>query len=294
MTSNPYRTVNPGDRLRIPAKTWNQLVGVAKDQAYGGDAGLGAHGAAARSLVLVRNSSGADVDRFGVLAVGDALIDPAASAPGFLERVAVDGESVTSANAGSFVVATEPIRNGAVGRAAIVGAMPLKLTINSESDQYAAAVPGASVLHTAGAGGARVIWKEAGTGAGKYAIVDLGSASASRRVLAKITGSSAMAGENNRWSYDWTEVEIADGAFSTVAGGLNSASSGLAYNLIEAGNTGSGIQGNGVDLANLPVGFSVKPIGAGAIVYLDGPHEYSDSSMNWFFHVANAVDGVCK
>jgi hypothetical protein len=63
-----------------------------------------------------------------------------------------------------------------------------KINVVSESDTFATAKDGdLTQLSSASSGEATILWKESGTGAGKWAIVRFGAAGASIR-LGKVTG----------------------------------------------------------------------------------------------------------
>jgi len=61
-------------------------------------------------------------------------------------------------------------------------------------------------------------------------------------------------------------------------------------NGMEDPNTGTGVEGNGVNMDTLPDGFGMVPIGVGAVVRAWPPDEPGDP---WKFSVANAIDGEC-
>ncbi len=112
--------------------------------------------------------------------------------------------------------------------------------------------------------------------------------------LAKLTSASAMSSEDNRWEYQWEEVVASDtaGDFDTVSGGRTHTTHGLAYNLNEAFNDDAGVQGNGVDLGNLPSGFEMQPLGV-CVVEMTGP--FGDSGNEWcLFEAINSIDGECE
>lgn len=112
---------------------------------------------------------------------------------------------------------------------------------------------------------------------------------------ARITGATLIGGASNRWEYTWEQVFAgeATGAWTTSTGGRTHSTHGLAYNRMETGNTGAGVEGNGVDRANLPVGFSMQAIATGAIVQMHGP--FGASGTQWCsFSAVNSDDGACS
>lgn len=136
-----------------------------------------------------------------------------------------------------------------------------------------------------GGGSAKVLWVESGTGADKWAIVQLG---AGRPVLTARIQSATSLG-SNKWSYTCAEVvHGAAGVWTVVSGGASVS----ARNRIEAANDGVGLEGNGVTRSNLPVGWAMKPISVGNIVELAGPFGAAGSEW-WEFGHPNSDDGAC-
>jgi hypothetical protein len=117
------------------------------------------------------------------------------------------------------------------------------------------------------------------------------------RFFARITGNTGIGGAgSNRWSYQWQEVRRSGvNAWTTVSGGRTHSTSGygLAYNLLEAGNAASGVQGNGVTIANLPAGFTIRPIGNSAVVEIITVVPNGSGGFEAYFAAPNAVDGSC-
>lgn len=68
----------------------------------------------------------------------------------------------------------------------------------------------------------------------------------------------------------------------------------LAYNTIEFGNTGEGIEGNGVNVDTLPEGFKIMPIGIGAVVLVHFVRNSDGSDYTSWFSAVNVVDGECQ
>lgn len=109
-------------------------------------------------------------------------------------------------------------------------------------------------------------------------------------IYAQITGSASLG--DNRWEYTWEEVRFAAGLPVRTGAVRTSTSHGKAYNTMEMLNTASGVQGNGVDIANLSGTFEIKPISNKATVQISGPFNDSDTPR-WYFQAVNTVDGAC-
>jgi hypothetical protein len=107
---------------------------------------------------------------------------------------------------------------------------------------------------------------------------------------AKITASTADG--TNRWKYSWVEVYKSAAGYagwSTLTGGRSGTTN--ARNSIEDMNSGTDVQGNGVDVANLLGTFALQPCPANCIVRM---HQVGfGSTTEYWFSYANGVDGEC-
>lgn len=111
----------------------------------------------------------------------------------------------------------------------------------------------------------------------------------------QIVSASPIPGTTNRWRYSLTSAVLkADGQFETPTvlrgetGQVLTAGIVYGYNLLEANNTATGIQGNGFDLDELPpiligVGFALRPAPVGAVVKAD------KEGNDWLFSYPNAM-----
>lgn len=109
--------------------------------------------------------------------------------------------------------------------------------------------------------------------------------------FAEITGSTVLSA--NRWLYQWREASLTavHGFVGSDAG--RSSALGDAVNLAEAHNDGSGVEGNGVDLEDLPETFTMRPIPVGSVVLIRGPYRATTGVAQWVFDRVNAIDGPC-
>jgi hypothetical protein len=122
--------------------------------------------------------------------------------------------------------------------------------------------------------------------------------------LAKITGSTLITDEFNRYEYDWTEV-VLDDAYSFAA--RSNARTGTvadetaALNLCEMSNTVNTV-GAGIDVgaANYPTGFAMMPIGKAGdgtlidvVVVMFNIRDVT-GALRSAFSLANAHDGTCS
>lgn len=114
-------------------------------------------------------------------------------------------------------------------------------------------------------------------------------------IWARITGSTPLG--PNRWEYDWEEVAPLDDASGWAPSNSvlrrTSGFNGRARNLLEVANGSSGVQGNGVDVANLIGTFALRPVATGTVHLMHGPTG-SVVSPHWWFGSPNGVDGACQ
>jgi len=114
-----------------------------------------------------------------------------------------------------------------------------------------------------------------------------------RGFWAEITASAADG--TNRWKYSWAErvkTSAGYGGWAAPAGGLSGTLD--ARNTIEAMNSGAGVQGNGVDVANLDADaytFALQPAPDGVIVWMRPVRV--GAALEYWFQYETGVDGTC-
>jgi hypothetical protein len=171
---DPFQKVQRGDRLRIPAETFNTFIDAAKDfrsrtqnrsrttQPEFPPAGF----------ILVKNGTTSDLDRFHVLGIDRPIFTPAESLFGFQDQLAVVGVTPDDEDhLGRFLVLQEPLRVGMIGRACVSGVTPVRLNVLDEEHDWADIEAGETdSLKTDTAGSAFILWKEppGGSGYGGY------------------------------------------------------------------------------------------------------------------------------
>jgi hypothetical protein len=179
--------IEAGQKLAgaISARAWNRAQDAA-DRVLGvgtGITGGGATGAdPAPNIVLIKNNSGADVPWLGVLGISGVEISPVGGnltgdtdadrkAREFASRPVLTGGQPSSSSDELFVVAMEPIKSGAIGRAACGGVFACKVNVTNEAHKFAKAKDGdRTQLQSASCGVLQLLWKEGGTGANKWAL----------------------------------------------------------------------------------------------------------------------------
>lgn len=184
----PNGRIEPGQPLEsaISARAWNRAQDAA-DIVLGAGVGLSAGGprmAAAPFVALpCKNISGSDVPRFGVLAINgfDTLaIAPTSTASDaatlqFQSQPVLFGKAPTDANS-TPAIAIQPIKNGSTAAVAVAGVVQCQIEIVSSEHWLAVTKEGAcNEMKTSAYAGYPIIWKQSGTGSGKWALISLGN-----------------------------------------------------------------------------------------------------------------------
>jgi len=165
---NIWQKKRPGDRLTIPASVYNALLDLlnARDNYLaGGPGGTGA------GFIAVRNETGLDIPRFGVIGLGNPIITPTDNLTEFQQRIALRG--VAPMPGRPFGIAQEPIAAGAIGRCAVSGPTPVKLLIYDPDPEAQWAEPtqnNVEALRTYRGGSMRILWREPGDTGTKWAV----------------------------------------------------------------------------------------------------------------------------
>lgn len=212
MTADPYRKVFPGERLAIPAAAWNRVI----DQIALAPIARPSGGEASRIpnlRVYVRNDTSGTIDQWGILhitGICPAITGTTGSAfEQYQTSPAVAGVTPTGTTNGQFLVAVEPIKAGEFGLAAIDGVVQVKLDVTAESDRFATPKAGSTTeMKTASSGEAAILWKQSGTGGGKWGLVRIGASSSGGVRLGKITGSWSKSATATVYEYSGAGVQL--------------------------------------------------------------------------------------
>lgn len=118
-------------------------------------------------IVSMRNSSGADRDRFDVLGIDAPTITPSDNLAQFQGQICLDGVTPTLGHMGRFAVLLEPVKAGRITPWAMVaGVTVAKVNFRPAGDhQFCEAAGGeAGALETLAGGSARLLWPTTGSG----------------------------------------------------------------------------------------------------------------------------------
>ena len=169
---DPRQHVNPGDPIRLAA---SQVNGLNRLLSVG--VGFGAPPALEQptpyTWVMAQNNTGAAVSRWGVLAITGMAISPSGSGATQFEQLPVVAGGTPSDTTTAWCIAVEPIPAGSIGRVAVGGAVQVKVDVDRSDDKFVACRSGG--LKTGVKGEGLILWKDSGTGSGKWALVRLAS-----------------------------------------------------------------------------------------------------------------------
>ena len=179
--ARPDGRIEPGQPLRgaISARAWNRAQDAA-DLVLGANPGTaGVPGSPVlKPYTWVYCKPSVTVARWGVLAITGVEITPTSSSGGatasFEEMPVVTGDT-PSATTTAWCVAVEPIESGKIGRVAVGGVVQCKVEVDKADDKFVACKASASELKTGVKGEGLILYKESGTGSGKWALVRLGT-----------------------------------------------------------------------------------------------------------------------
>jgi len=170
------RKVKPGDPLVIRAADWNQFVDAVEFVKGVGQGTAGQWGRilSDRDVMLVKNSTGGDLDRFGVMSITGVTFTPTDNPDGFKNAPALVGQTPSGDQAGDFVIALTPIKSGAFGPCVMSGLTVAYLDVIDAAHKYADTKSADKAkLRTYDTGRAQIVWAESGTGP-KWAVVRVG------------------------------------------------------------------------------------------------------------------------
>ena len=304
---HPFKKVQPGQKLEIPAEAFNTFIDAALDlkarqQSRGGQSEPRFPNS---GIVKVRNASGSDRDRFDVLGLVAPIIDPLANLQAFKNEptlIGVKPEDPT--HRGKFAILLEPVKAGEIAHYACVsGVTPARVYVEKEWHDRADVFSGEpSCLKCGERGAATILWKQPGKGV-KWAVVKIG-VPYEEDFWARLLAVEQLS--PNRWRYQFVEVvhsDVGEGYGSWVV--KTGSRTGYAYNSVEDPNDGAGLEGNGVDIDRLSqciCGESssdsgtpccrLLPAGLGAIVRMKQVRFGTDAQarIEYWFQYENQYD----
>lgn len=212
MAGDEFKKVTPGDRLRIPAVAYNSFVDAAADlrnrQRSQSSAAIPPD--VRPGIILVRNSTGRNLDQFSVVGLGNLVISPADNEREFRTHVVMSGMvPEETKHRGKFAVLAEPVAADKFGLAYVDAVCQVKVNVlaGSADCPFAEVLDGeTSYLQMAGHGSARIVWRAGGTGI-QWAVVRLGKTPGLFPVDLEQTG-GAHGDENAQASWTYTVKDV--------------------------------------------------------------------------------------
>jgi hypothetical protein len=163
MNGDAFQRARPGEKLRLSATAWNACLDAAEAHKRG-QPGNGGGPVQFRQadIVLVKNASGSDVGRFGVLGIDGVIVTPDDSLIEFQNQVALRGITPDKDDhAGKFVICLDPIANGQLGRAWVSGVCPVQVSIQDVNHKFCDVLDAdRAKLQSSANGSARILYKQ--------------------------------------------------------------------------------------------------------------------------------------
>jgi hypothetical protein len=211
MAGDPFKRASSGDKLEIPAAAWNACLDAAEAHRQGGapPPANGPQQFRQADIVLVKNSSGSTVSRFGVLGISGVIFTPSAALASFQNQVAFTGVTPTTADhKGKFVICLEPIANGKVGRAWIAGVCQVEIDVTDAAHKFAEVKNSdRTQLASSGSGSARILYSPGGTGT-KSCVVRFGNHTDCHRITDNgyVAGNIQILGHSADGCLKWYDI----------------------------------------------------------------------------------------
>ena len=310
----PSRIVRPGEPFSMKAEEFNSF-GRAADLMQAIQAGMNPGASAGlaldrQSCVLVKNTAGLLVPRFGVLVADGPIFSPSDNELEFINRAALKGAYPDApAGARAVLVAQEPIADDRIGRCVISGMSVATINVTDADHEFADLTSGSLMLASAETGPMRVVWKPSGTGEKIcLVLVNQSAAPAAKRIRVKITtpvaisGATATVGGTSqavRWTYTLTQYrwDYATQANVAVSGGVSVEG---ATNENEDGNNSTKL-GPGYLISEIRTGWKYLAAGKCGASNSDCDcfHEAwqeidpTDGTISWRFNHVNQLGGTC-
>ena len=190
---DPFRRVTTGEKVRVPARTWNAILdtveSVQRPYALGqDDPNLKREPA---GILLAKNTTADAIDRFRVVGFSGPSID--GDKPQFLDRMAVDAREPTADDLEIFGVTQEVILPGTFGRVLVAGLTYLRVSVQDDAHRFAEVEAASLVAKSAESGPLQLI-----------AVPSGGTPPEERWVIARIGGGAGTGSDVCESLVDWT------------------------------------------------------------------------------------------
>lgn len=170
---DPYRQVRPGESLEIPSQVWNSMVDLVRP--HGSlSTSASTEGSGREAIIIrVRNDSGADVPRCGVLGLDGPVFTPDDSEESFLSRATFKATTPDiDLHRRRYCVLLDPAKSGQFARAFLAGVCQVRVNLIDPTHEFANVEDNSRArLKSSRYGHAQILWTEAD---GAYYAYDTG------------------------------------------------------------------------------------------------------------------------
>lgn len=306
MTTTPFTYRGAGDRLVLFSSEYNAFIdaAVAERGRTSGLVGSGYSSFPESSGVLPATYSTPDapVPANGIVEIGSAVYSNAPDGAGFRNRVVLRALRPSTAHVRNIGIAirgsasvpadaqdtnVQPVQVSGIGIARVV--------VTNEAHDFATArAADSDKLQSGWTGPVRILHKQPVddrvSPSLAMCVVELGADYPGRWF--RLTASSESGSPVVRYNYTG-RVARKTGAANTGWADRDAEDVTL-YHTLEYLNTGSGVEGHGVDRDNLPAGFGVRPIPVGTPVFAQPiVVEGSPNTLEWWITAVSPIDGEC-
>ena len=150
--SDYLKSVRRGEPIDLSAAAWNKLMDMARRDGERGASGVAdpLFARRDRDLVLLKNISGIEYPRWGVLGLGAPVYLPQHNPPSgkqelpqdFAENLVLKGEMpVAGVHEGLFGVLLQPLKDGEIGPAVVSGTFGCVIVVQDERHRFADVYP---------------------------------------------------------------------------------------------------------------------------------------------------------
>lgn len=191
------KKVQAGDRLAIPARTWNDLIDIADAWGEGRVSALTPDGVGLGknvAVVMAKNSTGSGLKRNSVVHLKDAIADPAAHENSFRQRVQMIAEAPTEDRQTPIAITLSQVPDDKMVACAVAGAVPVQLNMLDAGHTTCVAKDGITDSLDSADGGDYPILYAAGTSGLVWGYILLSSAAAPGEAHPAYTKTAITAG----------------------------------------------------------------------------------------------------
>jgi hypothetical protein len=200
-----------GEPLRLNATTMNAWTEAAEaNRQNNGRLSVNNKGVYDPARIQIRNESGDARERFEILAINPdngVVLDPTDNLDAFQNQPVFIGHTPIEGDKGRFVVLTEPLAAGDIGKSIALGVIVVKVDVINPAHEYAEITPGETgfLTSTPDGGSARILYVEPGTGE-NWAVVRIGDPPAPLKVEFCEPSATPAAAD----SADYLSVDVTD------------------------------------------------------------------------------------